>query len=92
MVPDDADCIDGEEITIQFDVWSSGTSGEAYDSIEARKIANLVKRSLHRADIALADNALVSLEHVLTRQVGDPNPALHHFAVQFRALIETPGA
>lgn len=89
LVPDDYDCMDGEEITIQFDVWSSGT-GEAYDSIQARKIANLVKRALHKAELTLTANALVSLEHVLTRQIGDPNPAIHHFAVQFRATVETP--
>lgn len=89
-VPDDYDCMDGEEITIQFDVWSSGTSGEAYDSIQARKIANLIKRALHNADLVLTSNALVTLQHVMTRQVGDPNPAIHHFAVMFRATVETP--
>ncbi|OAM77698.1 DUF3168 domain-containing protein [Devosia elaeis] len=88
--PDDYDCVQGEDITIQFDVWSSG-SGEAYDTIQARKIANLVKRALHNAELSLTTNALVSLEHVLTRHVPDPNPALHHFAIQFRATVETPG-
>ncbi|SMQ65870.1 Protein of unknown function [Devosia lucknowensis] len=87
--PDDYDCLDGEEITIQFDIWSSGT-GEAYDTIQARKIASLVKRALHDAELSLATNALVSIEHVLTRHVPDPNPAMHHFAVQFRATVETP--
>lgn len=88
-VPDDYDCMDGEEITIQFDVWTSGT-GEAYDSIQGRKIANQVKRALHNADLALTANALVTLQHVMTRQVGDPNPAIGHFAVMFRATVETP--
>lgn len=89
-VPDDYDCVRGEEITIQFDVWTSGTSGEAYDSIQGRKIANLVKRALHDVDLTLASNPLVTLQHVMTRQVGDPNPAIHHFAVMFRATVETP--
>lgn len=89
-IPDDYDCMDGEEITIQFDIWSSGSSGEAYDTIQARKIAHHVKRALHDVELPLPTNALVSLEHVLTRHVPDPNPALHHFAVQFRATVETP--
>lgn len=88
-IPADFDCLDGEEITIQIDCWSSG-SGEAYGSAECRKLADAVKRALHHAELALTDNALVTLEWELTRVMQDPDPAIHHGAVQFTALIETP--
>jgi len=92
VMPDDFDCVPSEEITIQFDVWSTATSGEGADSVMPRKIANLVKRALHNVDLTLTSNALVTLQHVMTRSVGDPNPAIYHYAVQFTATVETPGA
>src|SRR5678815_358353 len=39
-IPDDYDCMNGEEITVQWDVWTSGT-GESYGSAMCRKICNL---------------------------------------------------
>lgn len=89
MIPDDYDCMDGEEITIQWDVWTSG-SGESYGSKANRKISNLVKRALHNNELALTNNALVSLECVILRIMDDPNPAIGHGVVQFVAVIETP--
>lgn len=88
-VPDDFDCMDGEEITIQFDVWSSG-SGEAFGSVECRKITNAIKRALHDVDLPLTTNALVSFQHEMTRILRDPNPAITHGVIQFTAVVETP--
>lgn len=88
-IPDDFECITGEEETIQFDVWSSG-SGEAYGSVECRMICGAVKRALHDAELTLSVNALVSLQHELTRILDDPNPAINHGAIQFTATVETP--
>jgi len=86
-IPDDYDCQDGEEITVQFDAWSWG-HGEAYGSAEVRKIAAAMKRSLHGAEITLAENALVTLQHELTRILRDPDGFTNHAAVQFTALVE----
>lgn len=88
-IPDDFDCIDGEEITIQFDVWSSG-SGEAFGSVECRKITGAMKRALHNVDLTLPVNALVSLRLELTRILRDPNPAITHGVIQFTGTVETP--
>jgi hypothetical protein len=89
-IPDDFDCVGGEEITIQLDVWSSG-AGEAASTAECRKICNAIKRALHDVDdIVLTVNALVTLQWELTRVLPDPNPAIRHGVVQLTATIETP--
>lgn len=86
-IPDDADCIDGEEITFQIDAWSWG-SGEAYGSVQVRKIAGLVKKALHRADLQLSTNALVSLRHEMTRILRESDGITNHAAIQFTAILD----
>lgn len=88
-IPDDYDCLDGEEITVQFDVWSSG-SGEAFGTVQCRKVCDAIKRALHDAELTLANNALVSLQWEMTRILDDPSPAINHGAIQFTAQVETP--
>jgi hypothetical protein len=88
-IPDDYDCITGEEITIQLDIWSSG-AGEAASSAQCRKICDAVKRAIHNVDLPLTVNALVTLQWELTRVFPDRNPAIKHGVVQFTATIETP--
>lgn len=88
-VPDDFDCMDGEEITIQFDVWTSG-SGDAYGTAQCRKISGAVKRALHGVDLTLTINALVTMELETLRIIDDPNPAISHGVVTFTATVETP--
>lgn len=88
-VPDDYDCLDGEGVTLQFDIWSSG-GGTAFGSVECRKICGAVKRVLHDSELVLTVNALVSLQWEMTRVLDDPDPAINHGVVQFTATIETP--
>lgn len=88
-IPDDYDCVDGEEITFQIDAWSWG-GGEAYGSVEVRKISDAIKRALHDADLTLANNALVTIRHELTRILRDPDGITNHAAIQFTATVETP--
>lgn len=88
-VPEDFDCMDGETITFQIDVWTSG-SDDAYGSAQCRKIAGAVKRVLHDKDLPLSVNALVSLELENLRIIDDPNPAISHGVVTFTATVETP--
>ena len=88
-IPDDFDCMDGEELTVQFDVWSSG-SGDAYGSVQCRKICGTIKKALHDADLSLQTNALVTLQYEMRRIIDDPNPALTHGVIQFTAIVETP--
>lgn len=88
-IPDDYDCMDGEEITIQFDVYSSG-SGNAYVSAECRRIADRIKRVLHHAELDLPSNALVSLELSLKTIVREADGVTNHGVVQFTATVDTP--
>lgn len=91
-VPDEADesdCINSEEITFQIDVWSWG-SGLAYGSVQARQISGLVKKALHKADLQLTTNALVSIRHELTRILRDSDGVTNHGVIQFTALVESP--
>lgn len=88
-IPDDYDCMMGEEITIQWDVWTSGT-GESYGSAMCRKICNRIKQALHDVDLALTHNALVTLQWQFTQVLDDPNPAIRHGVVRFVGNVETP--
>ena len=81
---DNADCIDGFEITVQIDVWSQDVGYP-----EARRIADAVRRAL-KADLVLTDNAMVSFEHRITRYLPDPNPLVRRAAMTFTALVEQP--
>lgn len=85
--PDDADCIPGDEITFQLDVWTWG-AGEAHSSVQCRKICSAVGRLLHRAELPLNTNALASLELVLTRIMRDPDNVTNHGVMQFTAVVE----
>lgn len=88
-IPDDFDCMDGEEITVQLDVWTSGAN-DAYGSVQCRKITSAVKKALHKADMSLTTNALVTLQLEVLRIIDDPNPAICHGVVTFTATVETP--
>lgn len=83
----DFDCLDGEEVTFQIDVWSWGR-GEAYGSAQVRRIASLVRRALNNAELTLASNALVTLTHELTRIMRDRDGVTNHAAIQFTAIVE----
>lgn len=63
---DEAECIDGTEITLQIDCYSWG-AGEAFSSAEVRKLAYAVRRSLHDAEFTLSENALADCRHRITR-------------------------
>lgn len=85
-IPDDYNCSDGEIVTIQLDVWSSGP-GEAYGTVECRKICGAIQRALHGAELNLATNALVTLEWELTRIIEDRNPAIKHGVIQLSGTV-----
>ncbi|SFV33176.1 Protein of unknown function [Devosia crocina] len=85
---EDADCIDGLSITFQIDVWSWG-SGEAYGSVQTRKIVGEVRKALHRANLPMSSNALVSIEAGITRILRESDGVTNHGVIQFTALVET---
>lgn len=87
VVSDDADCITGFEVTNQIDAWS-----EAVGLPEVKKIAEAVRAALHRYDLPLSDNALVSIEHRQTRFLRDPSSATNHAAIDFTSFVEQPSS
>jgi hypothetical protein len=82
---DDADCIEGYDITIQIDVWSRGVG-----SVEAKRIAAAVREVLHDYDMPIVDNALVYFRHRTTRIFRDPDGLTSHAAMEFEAFAEKP--
>lgn len=86
-VTDDAECIDGVEISFQIDAWSVGAN-EAYGSAQVRRIAGAVRAVLHDADLDLAYGALVLLRHERTRVMREPDGLTNHAAMTFTAIIE----
>lgn len=84
MVPDDADCVAGETITIQVDVWSRKTG-----RVQCKRIMDAVKAALHlRDDIPIADNAIVECRLVLTQVLKDPDGLTTHGVMQFEFAVE----
>lgn len=82
---DDADCILGQEITAQIDIWSRKTSRWAMDDM-----IDEVRRSVHEKEFPLDDMALATIEVRLWRVIDDPDPATQHGIVQIVALLEEP--
>tara|TARA_R110002020_G_scaffold53905_8_gene150485 strand:+ start:18356 stop:18775 length:420 start_codon:yes stop_codon:yes gene_type:complete len=85
---DDADCIDGLEITFQIDCWSwAAADGGA----EVRKIAGAIRKNLHDSDFSLTTNALASISHRITRFQREPDKAgeiLSRAIITVTALVE----
>ena len=81
---DDADCIDGFEITFQIDIYSVERGYH-----EVRKIADAVRRAL-KLDLVLSANALVLLDHRITRYMREPDNITSHAAMTFTAIVEQP--
>lgn len=85
-LPDDAECIDGEEITIQIDIWSRTPDRWSMD-----EMVSAVRKVLHEnEDLQLSQNALVDMRVTLTRIIDDPDPNTVHGLVQVTALVEEP--
>lgn len=83
-IPESYDCIDGSEIALQLDVWSRDPG-----YMEAKRIADRIKRALDNADIQLAENALVYLVYDGRNVLRDPDGVTSHVAIRFRAGVES---
>ncbi len=82
-IADDADCVDGQEITAQIDIWSRRPDRWSMDDM-----VSAVRAALHEKDFDLSASALVSLRVSLWRIMDDPDPLTVHGVVQLTALIE----
>lgn len=83
---DDVDCITGEEISLQLDIWSRKPG-----RVHAKQICDAVKSILHRSDIVLAENALAEIELENVRILKDPDQTTTHGVMTFRIAVEEVG-
>lgn len=82
---DDADCIDGFEISLDIDIWS-----RANGYPEAKRISDEVRKAIKSADLALPTNALVDFRHRQTRFLRDPDGLTSHAVMTFEGFAEQP--
>ena len=80
---DDADCIIGAEYASQINVWSRYNG-----QLEAKRIADRVKKVLHRIELPLTDHAMVAIWVQQIRILQDPDGETTHGVVDVRALVE----
>ena len=81
----DADCIEAVDVAYEIEAWSDKPG-----YVEVLRIADAIKRSLHKYEMMLSTNALVELNHVQTRKFRDPDGVTSHVILEFAATIETP--
>lgn len=82
---DDAECIDGFDITIQLSAWS-----RAVGFPECRQITEAVRNALPKDGVELPTNALVTFSHRITRMISDPDGLTSQGAMTFEAFVEQP--
>lgn len=82
---DSVEHLDAAEIFFTLHVWSDS---EAKDFVECKRICSALRRSLHNADLTLAENRCVLIEHRRTDVLIDPDNITRHGVVTFRALTE----
>lgn len=82
---DDADCIDGFEISLDIDVWS-----RAVGFPEAKRISDEVRKALKSPDLTIPTNALVEFRHRQTRFLRDPDGLTSHAVMTFEGFAEQP--
>jgi hypothetical protein len=80
---DDAEGIDGIELTLQIDIWS-----KAVGAVECRRLRDVVRRALHHQSLQLSANALADTRVALSQVFPDPDGLTTHGIVQVTARIE----
>lgn len=83
---DDAQCLDGLNVTLQIHVWTLG----GIDPLQtAREIAHAVAEALHHADMPLPSGNLLTLNHRGEQVFYDRDGLTGHAVVEFRALFRS---
>ncbi|MDW9792119.1 DUF3168 domain-containing protein [Sinorhizobium meliloti] len=83
VVDDSADCIISGEHTFQLDVWS-----KAVGQVEAKRLVDLIYRTLHEQELQLTENALAEIRVDFRRVFVDPDGLTTHGVVSVTARIE----
>lgn len=83
---EDADLLDGAEVSLQIDVWSSAQDGQR----EAKAICDAIRTALHRHSANLSTGALAMMEVSRLRTIPDPAEHLTHGIVTLDCVVELP--
>ena len=82
--PDDMECIDGREETIQLDCWA-----EDHGRLRpAKEIADAVKKALHQFEADAGDSALITMTVEAVRVMRDRDGITGHGIVTVTANLE----
>lgn len=82
---DDVACKRSYRIYATLHAWSSYAGFS-----EVKQIADATVRALHDQSLSLATNRLISLEHLQTRTLRDPDGITSHAVIEFVAFTEEP--
>ena len=83
-VPEDAECIDGIDVSVQVDVWSEKQGGFK----ECKEITWAIRKALHEVEIDLPTHALAEMRVTQTRHFRDPDGITSHGVVTVEAQLE----
>lgn len=86
ILPDRADCYDGEVHFLKFDVWSREPG-----FVEAKWIGAAIKSTLHGAALALDGHRLVELAFESADYLRDPDGLTSHGVIVLKAQTEPIG-
>jgi len=81
---EDADDVDGSEVSLQLDVWSTAQDGQR----ETKAICDEVHAALHRWGANLSTGALAMIEVTRLRTIPDPQESLTHGIVTVDCAVE----
>lgn len=85
VVDDGADCVVSGSHSFQLDVWS-----RAVGQVEAKRIVDLLHKTLHEAELEMTDNALAEIRVDFRRVFPDSDPLITHGVVTVAASIQEP--
>ena len=80
---EDAECIPGQELAAQIDVWSRRPSRWSVD-----RVIGVIRDVLHEAYLPLASGTLATMHVRMWRVTDDPDPNQQHGIVQILAIVE----
>lgn len=83
VVPDQADCIATDEITLQLDVWSIKPG-----ATHCKQVCGAIRAVISSAQIDLPTFGHVSTELTLQQIMRDPDDGIMHGVLQFTAFVE----
>lgn len=82
-VPENLDCLEVSEYSLQIDVWSKKASSK-----ECREITSAIRKVLLGGNLSLATHALAYINVDQARHFKDANPAIKHGVISIDAEIE----